>query len=691
MSAFDDSLLGPDGPVARTIGDRFESRPEQLMMAEAVAKTLEQRAHILVEAGTGVGKSFAYLVPAMIRAGAHRETVVVATNTIALQEQLVGRDIPLLLGALEAGEGERPEAHQLPFQSVRPVLVKGRGNYVSIRRLRLARQRAGTLFSNPESIRSLEVLEHWVEQTLDGSLSTMSEGPRPEVWDQVRSDKDNCMGRRCPHHDECYYQEARRSMEKANLLVCNHAVFFADLALRIAGQGMLPRYDHVILDEAHAVEDVASEHLGMSLTEGQVAHLLRTLYNPRRQRGYLAHLPMAAGDIDPVERAIALTLRAEDASREYFDAWREMHDARSLRNGRVAPGQGVDSALTPAMSELSLALSRLKEVVAVDADRFELNAYAQRASDMATAAKMFNEQSIEACVYWVDVSTPARPGLPPRITLAGAPIDVSPILREHLFATGAGIVMTSATLATRGKLHTPEGDVAPSGAFDHAIGRLGAEGAETLLLGSPFDLDSLVDVHVEAGLPDPRRTSEQAYDEALAQRVIHHAVETDGGAFVLFTSFRTLRAVAQRVRGPLAQLDMPVLVQGEDAPRSVLLERFRAQPRSVLLGAASFWQGVDVQGDALRNVIITKLPFDPPDRPLTEARLERIKDNGGNPFMEDSLPRALIRFKQGIGRLVRSHTDSGRLVVLDPRVVTARYGKAFMELLPQRRHVTDDF
>ena len=301
-------LLAEDGPVAATIGDAFESRPEQVEMAAGVASALEARSHLLVEAGTGVGKSFAYLVPAMIRAGACNETVVVATNTIALQEQLVAKDIPLLLSALEAAEGEDPRADQLRFGAVRPVLVKGRSNYVSIRRLRQARSRADTLFTNPESVRSLDVLEGWVGETLDGSLSSMPEPPRPEVWDQARSDKDNCMGRRCPHHDECFYQEARRAMEKANLLVCNHAVFFADLALRMAGQGMLPRYDHVILDEAHGVEDVASEHLGMSLTEGQVAHLLRTLYSARRNRGYLAHLPMSAGDIGPVERAIELTL-----------------------------------------------------------------------------------------------------------------------------------------------------------------------------------------------------------------------------------------------------------------------------------------------------------------------------------------------------------------------------------------------
>ncbi len=256
MTADAASLLA--GPVAATIGDAFETRPQQLEMARAVAHALEQRSHLLVEAGTGVGKSFAYLAPAMIRAARHNETVVVATNTIALQEQLVSKDIPLLMNALEAPEGETPAPDQLPFNSLRPVLVKGRANYVSIRRLRLARQRAGTLFTNPESIHSLDILESWLGDTLDGSLSSMHQPPRPEVWDQARSDKDNSMGRRCPHHDECFYQEARRAMEKANLLVCNHAVFFADLALRIAGQGMLPRYDQVILDEAHAAEDVAS-------------------------------------------------------------------------------------------------------------------------------------------------------------------------------------------------------------------------------------------------------------------------------------------------------------------------------------------------------------------------------------------------------------------------------------------------
>ena len=684
------TLLGDAGPIARAIGNAFESRPEQLDMARAVARTLDARSHLLVEAGTGVGKSFAYLVPAMLRAALNNETVVVATNTIALQEQLVTKDIPLLLRALEAPEGETPTDDRFAHNAVRPVLVKGRGNYVSIRRMNLALERSHTIFSSPDSLRSLDVIRHWVGQTLDGSLSTMREAPRPEVWDQVRSDKDNCMGRKCRHYDECFYQDARRKMEKANLLICNHAVFFADLALRIAGQGMLPRYDHVIIDEAHAAEDVAAEHLGMSLTEGQVAHLLRTLYASRRQRGYLAHLAIGAGTIEPVDRAIKLVLAAEDASRDYFDAWRELHQSGRLRNGRVHAGQMVDNNLTPALKDLSLALTRLKDLVKSEADRFELNSYAVRAAALAAGADAFNEQSIDACVYWVDVGTPARPGLPPRVTLAGAPIEVGPILREHLFATGAGVVLTSATLATRAVVRTPEGDVPGAGAFDHVIDRLGAEGAETLLLGSPFDLDQQVEVHVDLSVPDPRRGDSAQYVDALAGRVLHHAIATDAGAFVLFTSFATLRAVASRVRGPLSQLDMPVLVQGEDAPRTLLLEQFRANPRSVLLGAASFWQGVDVQGHALRNVIITKLPFDPPDRPLTEARLERIRDKGGNPFMDDSLPRALIRFKQGIGRLVRSKTDTGRLVILDPRIRTKPYGKAFMALLPRGVQRIDD-
>jgi len=682
-------VLADDGPIASALRSRFESRPEQVEMARAVSRTLESGGALLAEAGTGVGKSFAYLVPAILRCLERRETVVVATHTIALQEQLVEKDIPLLAATL--GSTDAPGWSG----ELRPVLVKGRGNYLSIRRLELASARQSKLFASRESLLSLRQVEDWAYQTADGSLSSMPEPPRPEVWDQTQSDKDNCMGRRCPQYDRCFYQNARREAERANLLVCNHALFFADLALRIAGTPMLPRYHHVILDEAHMVEDVASEHLGVSLTSGRVWFLLRALYDTSRQRGYLESLRLATKGDSSISRVIELVQAVGRGAADFFDEWTHLADSGELRNGRVREPGLVSNSLGPAFRQLSLALSTLKQKAQSDEDRFELNAYAARAEAIADAAEAFCTQSLEGFAYWVEVTRRAswggaRGGMRgARVTLACAPVDVGPILQEHLFDKPHGVVLTSATLATRGLVRTPEGDVTAPDAFKHVKERLGCQDAESLQLGSPFDLETQVQVFIERTLPEPPGgggSSGEAwkrYYNAMAERVIEHACATDGGAFVLFTSFAMLDAIAERVSGPLGRLEMPVLAQGRDGPRSQILQNFRESGRAVLLGAASFWQGVDVQGDALRNVIIARLPFEPPDRPLSEARHEMIRERGGNPFKEDSLPRAVIRFKQGVGRLIRSHTDHGRIVVLDPRIETKFYGKAFREALPE--------
>jgi ATP-dependent DNA helicase DinG len=692
-----DDILGAGGPIAGALGAGYEPRDEQLEMARAVAATMEARSHLLVEAGTGVGKSFAYLAPAIQRCLTKGEVVVVATNTIALQEQLIERDIPLLHSTIRA----KDKSHGSPSEQgravapdigwageLRPVLVKGRGNYVSIRRLKLASERLDRLFAFADQRASLHVIEDWAMTTLDGTLSTLPRLDRPEVWDHAQSDADNCMGRKCPNFNDCFYQRARRAAEKANLLICNHALFFADLALRAAGSGILPKYDHVILDEAHQVEDVASEYLGLSLTEGRVNHLLRTLYEPRRGRGYLDQARLAVGDARAVDEAVIAASRAADAAREFFDGWARLVASRQLGTGRLRRPGMVEDPLTPAMRELALRLRALKDLTAGDADKFELNAYAKRAGDIATTAESLVGQKIEKMVYWVEMQEGAARGRSgrPRVTLACAPVEVGPILKEVLFNQGHSVVLTSATLATGGA--KGEGKEAErAGAFAHIASRLGCEGAQTLLLGSPFEFARQVELHIDRSMPSPAGgkrggVPESAYHDELSRRVIEHLRATDGGAFILFTSFQTLNALAERLAGPLGDLEMPMLVQGRDGPRGLILKSFRENERSVLLGAASFWQGVDVRGRGLRNVIITRLPFEPPDRPLTEARAELIEQRGGQPFFEDSLPRAIIRFKQGFGRLIRSKTDAGRVVVLDPRIVTVGYGRAFIRALP---------
>ncbi|MCC6676286.1 MAG: helicase [Phycisphaerales bacterium] len=735
-------VLSESGPVARALGPSFESRPEQIEMAEAVATAMETRSHLVVEAGTGVGKSFAYLVPAMLRALERGERVVIATNTISLQEQLIQKDIPFLRSLLApetvplsvSARPDPEEEHSAPGGEalaprpvIKAVLVKGRGNYVSIRRLRLASQRQDKLLSDAAARRSLHAIEDWALETTDGTLSTLPPLERPGVWDKVESDSGNCMGRKCPSYRECFYQRARAEMESANILVCNHALFFSDLALRSQEVGFLPTYQHVILDEAHNVEDVASEHFGLSIAEGRVFHLLSTLYGARSGKGYLPHLQLLTGDLDTVDRAIRLVMQADAAARGFFDSLVDLtrrgpaaeEGARKsyspgLNSGlRIRAAAAVENVLSPVMRELSLRLKALRESVKNDADKYELNSYSQRAAMIADDAEMLLDQSLPGCAYWAETGGQDDEARYRRVTLACAPVEVAPLLKDRLFGQDWSVVLTSATLATR---QVKQGEASESAemAFAHVLSRLGCEGARTLQLGSPFDHARQVELYVDLMTQNPRNATPgssasagagrpgelryvpddgpspvrgpgpgSSYTDQLAERILHHVGETDGGAFVLFTSFASLNAVASRITGPLGARGIPVLAQGRDGPRSQILERFRESERSVLLGAASFWQGVDVRGRGLRNVIITKLPFDPPDRPLTEARGEVIEARGGDPFGEDSLPRAVIRFKQGFGRLIRSKSDHGRVVVLDPRILTARYGRVFLAALPK--------
>jgi len=688
------AILSDSGPIARSLGASYETRPEQSEMAAAVARAMEEKSHLLVEAGTGVGKSFAYLVPAILRAINHGEIVVVVTNTISLQEQLVQKDIPLLQALLDHEPVPAAAGGDASPRRLKPVLVKGRGNYVSIRRLRMASERQERLFSDAASRRSLHVIQEWALETHDGTLSTLPPLERMGVWDKVQSDSGNCMGKRCPNNEDCFYQNARRAMEGANLLVCNHALFFSDLALRAQEVGFLPRYHHVILDEAHHVEDVAAEHFGISVGEGRVNHLLRTLYEPRTGRGYLSQLALVIKDTEPVEKAIRAVSDAHEASREFFEALLTFNEGDGSETGGVPSGFSrskpgrvrrpgvVPNSLSPAMQSLTVFMRSLRELTNSEPDRFELNAYAIRAGEIANDAAALIDQTMPGCAYWVEVSGgddgSAEVSRFRRVTLACSPIEVAPLLKERLFSEDHSVILTSATLAVR-TVRKDENTESGETAFAHVISRLGCEGARTLQLGSPFDHAKQLRLIVDRAVPDQKTPG---YTRALADRIVHHVRETDGGAFVLFTSFATLNAVARLIAEPLHATGLPLLVQGAGGSRSHILERFRNDERSVLLGAASFWQGVDVRGRGLRNVIITKLPFEPPDRPLTEARLERIEQRGGNPFVEDTLPRAIIMFKQGFGRLIRSKSDTGRVVVLDPRIVTARYGKRFIESLP---------
>ncbi len=634
--------LDAAGPLAEAL-PRFESRTEQHEMAAAVADAFTRPHHLAVEAGTGVGKTFAYLLPAIELITTAPARVVVSTHTIALQEQLIQRDIPTLQQALGV--------------TFKAELVKGRTNYIGLRRLENASSKQKSLFNNKTQLAVLHQIEDWAYQTRDGSLSDLTETPPIDVWEKVRSEHGNCLGRRCPHYEPCFYQRARRRAEQAQLLVVNHALLMADLVLRRDKASVLPDYDYVVIDEAHVLEQVAADHLGASVANSTVQYLLSGLFNDRTGKGFLAMIG------DQTQRDAVVS--AARAASEFFKILQSWQQTQGRANGRIVRPDIVGNTLSPALQNMIETLSPLKKQLPREEDQYELQAALDRAHTIADQVDALITQAYDDHVYWIEADDPRSR----RVSLHAAPLAAGPALREMLFDRVKSVVLTSATLATDG-----------DDPFGYLLDRLGAPPAQTLQLGSPFDFATQATVHVEAGLPDP--SDYRSFLPAAASAIIAYLRQTEGRAFVLFTSYRQLTDAVQIVRADLEPEGYTILAQGEDLPRSKMLDRLRETERCAIFGADSFWQGVDVPGDALRNVIIVKLPFAAPDKPTVEARIDQLRRDGRNPFNDFQIPEAVLKLRQGFGRLIRTRSDAGIVVLLDPRVVRKAYGKRFLASLP---------
>lgn len=695
-----DVTLGPYGAIAQAMkavhGVRsYEDRPAQRAMAAEVTRTFNEGGVALLEAGTGIGKSLGYLVPALRWAAANGERTIVSTNTITLQEQLVTKDLPFLQKALSD-------------QPVRFALLKGWRNYLCLQRLEQA-QGAGAALFEDNIAGDVAMISEWAKKTIDGSLSDLPTTPRSEVWDEVAAEPDLCGRLKCSFYDKCFLFKARKEAAMADVVVVNHHLLLSDVAVRRVSQNwddsaVLPAYKRLIIDEGHHLEDAAASHLGASVTRRALARLFGRL--ERRGKGLLPALEArlrgwndlhSTASLDLVqERLVPSAATARDRTQLLFELLTVMMAEENVNVFRLTDAfaqhpawkGGVDHTLDELLKEIAAladGLRLIRERLESDEKKSEelapllgeVRGVSRRLANAgdALARALRTPPDGEPVVRWIELT--GKPGPERNIALHCVPLNLAPVLRDDLFGRVESAVITSATLATED-------------GFDFLERRLGIDTLDmphtSAMYPSPFDYPNQALLVLPTDLPAPNEDP-RAHLTAVGEQLRDLIVASDGGLFALFTSHRDVREMAERLRDVGYDARWPLLVHGEE-PRDVLLQRFRDSGRAVLLGTATFWEGVDVPGDALRGLLIAKLPFRVPSEPMVAAQCEAIESRGGNSFAEFMLPHASLRLKQGFGRLIRTATDRGVVVLSDPRVLTKRYGRELLDGLPPARRIS---
>lgn len=614
-----DKVFAPGGWLAKH-HPKYEFRPGQLEMAESVEFALESRQHLIVEAGTGTGKTLAYLVP-LLRSGLR---TVISTGTKNLQEQLFYKDVPFL---------------KKLFPQMKVTLMKGRANYLC--RQKLYDMEKQPVLDGMDEVEQYPKLRQWEETTETGDRAELRWMPdQSELWKKVDARREACTGQKCALFDRCFITQMHQRAAESDLLIVNHHLFFADLALRQNDySALLPEYAALVFDEAHDMEDVATQYFGVEVSSYRMEELARDTEATLRLKGVKSNEVLAA---------VGELRRRADLFFELFPG----SEGRSNFDNRdtfLTVNRGAYSSLSNALMLLQTELSRVPERPE------EINNMMKRAKDLRATLEIVMESHERNMVYWWE-----RRGR--GVFVQATPIDVSALLREKLFEQVESVILTSATLAV-------------GGSFDFLKRRLGVQNAKERVFSSHFDYANQSLLYTPIHLPDPRQPD---FGRLASEEVAQLLKATRGRAFVLFTSYSQMRDVYERVR---QKVRYPLLIQGS-MPRTQLLDSFRATPHAVLFGTSSFWQGVDVQGEQLSAVMIDRLPFAVPSDPVTAARIRQINDEGGNAFTDYQVPQAVITLKQGFGRLIRSETDRGILVMLDQRLMRMPYGKTFLESLP---------